>query len=361
MTVFCFCFAAFSQQNEEKFKNNTTISNRLEKNEVEADEELESNQAVGLEGSELQAFESAKNEFKFQYQLLHKQAAKKSFSSEEQKVLNQQLAVMGEYGKSTFEYNFFTYLAGNYDTANFQFLEKAAFLAPNNPEVWEEMLAYYHIIGNTAKENEFLKLLEKKNVYDASLLAYAEDVLISAQGGILLTHGEKDTYPLLLAKKKLGLEAEIINIDFLTSKTYREALAQKNFVLPEGAFVNTVYVKMFLSLNKERQLQVAMTLPSDYLSLLDQQLSTKGLTYSYAQPLNVKENEKIWKSLYKSILSKEDQMAQRLSANYIPLLKVLYKAEKNLSAKEAYKQKVEAILQGINREDQLNKLLEIEE
>lgn len=358
MSIFNVYFFSFSQQNELEYKNKNTISNQVEKKEVEpvqheATETFDNNRLN-------QAFESAKSEFSLQYKLLQTQTSKKSFDQKEREVLDKQLAVMALTGKSTFEYNFYSYLAGNYDTDKFDYLEKAAFLSPGNSEVWEEMLGYYYIMNNELKAQTYLKLLKQKEVYDRSLIDYAKDVLKSVENGVLLTHGERDTYPLLIANEELGLDVEIINIDFLTSDTYRQSLREKDYVLPEGQFINTVYVNMFLNLNSDKKIHVAMTLPKDYLSSLNEKLATKGLTYRFNEEVSYKVNQKIWNSLDKVILKKESRLAQSLSANYIPLLKFLYEAEKNEELKKNYKEQVKVILKGINREDQLNTLLDSE-
>lgn len=313
------------------------------------------------EFKDIKQFERAKSEFQLQYKLFQTSKAKKSLTPKEKEVLQKQLDVIETFGTSTFEYNFYTYLLGNYNTDQFKYLQNAELLNPEDKEVWEEMFAYFHIMGNQQKAQTYLEKLVKAKVYDESLLSYAEDVIRSAKNGVILTHGEKDTYPLFIAKEKLAANVEIINVDFLTSKTYRNHLKSELFSLPEGEFINTVYVAMFCQLNASKNIQIALSLPSDYLLQLNGKLETKGLTYAYRQSVTLKTNQEIWNSLGKSILTTDSKMARSLSANYLPLVLTLYKAEKDTKKKEAYKNQLEAILKRINKEDQLEILLDAEE
>lgn len=242
-----------------------------------------------------------------------------------------------------FDYHLSAFMAGNYDISQKEHLEKARSLHPENQQVLIQSVGLNYIIKNKQILASDLKILKKQTVWSEDELNYARDVLISVvQYGNLITHGIKDTYPILYLQyvEHLRKDVNVIPMQLLQSEAYRNHLSEIGFKLPESKIIDTKFIRDFSSMNNPYNLlYFSLTIPRDYFSGMEQNLYPVGLTFNFAGSgfLNSKVNLLLWeKELKKSILQQaKDKNGKQLSANYLPMLVNLYKYyESNNNSKE---------------------------
>lgn len=359
--IFCAAFV-LNAQHEKKYPNSNSSTNSQTNSNSTVESKKE--EVFSLESRDnkistnSKAYASALSQFKFNYNLMQINTDRKSFNEGEVSVLNKQLEVLKKYDAEGFEYAFNYYLAGNFDTDRYSFLKKAEKLQPKNNQVMEELLGYHLLMGNSAEVDKYYNSLIKRNHFSKAVLDYAKDVAqCIPNNAIVITHGEKDTYPVYKALKAKAKNVTLVNLDFLTSETYRDLLKRKGVKLPNGSKIDTKYFNELCTLNTK--VYVAMSLPQSYLREVKNKVNTYGLLYAYNQAENGVENGVLWKSMSKDILKEDASLALRLSANYIPVLISYYKVADEQIQKEL-KESLRKILKGIGKEEKLDKILDVE-
>lgn len=250
---------------------------------------------------------------------------------------------------NSFEYNYFNYVAGNYNTELIGYLNKAEELKPNNSDVHVQKAGYHIIMDQDSKAGVYLnKLVESKRLYDVQ--EYCTDLLLSVpKNGVLITHGFDDTYgsEYLQILKKKRPDVEIISLDFMQSETYRENLTAEGFKLPTSDLIDVNYFKSFCSLNESKGLSISMTLPKEYLTTVQNKLYATGLVFEYHSSKfeNLERNKNLWNNvLDKSLIDEATgEKEKRLSANYLPMLLILYKDARFNGTEEEIKDIEEAM------------------
>lgn len=250
---------------------------------------------------------------------------------------------------NSFEYNYFNYVAGNYNTELIGYLNKAEELKPNNADVHVQKAGYHIIMDQDQKAGVYLnKLTESKRLYDVE--DYCTDMLLSVpKNGVLITHGFDDTYgsEYMQILKKERPDVDIISLDFMQSETYRDNLKTDGYAIPSSDVVNVNFFKSFCALNENKGITVSMTLPKEYLSTVQSRLYATGLVFEYHSNVfeNLERNKKLWKSVLKKELIEgaTGDKEKRLSANYLPMLLILYKDAKFNGTAEELKEIEEAI------------------
>jgi hypothetical protein len=113
------------------------------------------------------------------------------------------------------------------DTVMFNALLKAYKINPDDPEIYDSFVTFYEMNGNATKRKEFNEKLYYANQISAGFLAYGYNVLMSMKpGGIILTVGDNDTYPLWLLQDVLNIRTDIVvlNTNLLMDPEYGEAI-----------------------------------------------------------------------------------------------------------------------------------------
>jgi hypothetical protein len=122
-------------------------------------------------------------------------------------------------------------IAGNpSDTEMYKSLLKAYEIDPVNTEIFDSFVTYYEMKGIPEKREEFNEKQYYANNISAGFLAYGYNVLMSMKpGGIILTSGDNDTYPLWLLQDVLKIRTDItvFNILLLMDPDYGKALFKK--------------------------------------------------------------------------------------------------------------------------------------
>lgn len=289
------------------------------------------------------------------------QSTQRSPSISQQQQLDNLVQEYKESNPNSFEYNYFSYLAGNHNVALINNLLEAKKLKPNNVDVQVQLAAYYFITKDQNNLIQSLEFLVKNKKIEQELFTYAEHLLESVeQNGTLITHGFDDTYSVLYLQyvKKKRKDVTLISLDFMQSAYYKTELNKAKFALPNTNTVDVNYFANFCSLNATKKLYVSMTLPKPYLEKVISNIQISGISFAYNNSVeNLKEsNTKFYKQFISSntINQYASDKCKKLSSNYLPLLYSLKK--EYTEGKELEKAKeVQAKIDRINVQSQVTK------
>jgi hypothetical protein len=134
---------------------------------------------------------------------------------------------MGKKVPESFEYNYVKWYNGSNDPALFPFLEKAYRIAPGRPETYADLATHYELTRDTHRRNQILQRWYASGDPIPGLLNYNYNVLMSLEeNGILLTHGDNDTYPAWILQAAGGIRKDVtvLNVHLLSRKDYREKI-----------------------------------------------------------------------------------------------------------------------------------------
>lgn len=276
----------------------------------------------------------------------------------------QQLAVSAP---ESFEYNFFRYQAGNYNTELVNFLNQAELLKPNNSDVHIQKAALHWSNADSLSSLGYLQKLKSVSRISPEMLSYAQDLLSSVpKNGILVTHGIDDSFSALYVQleKKTRKDVKIVSLEILQSKQMRADLMRKGLQLPLRSIIDVQYLKEFCGLNNNKGVSLSMTLPKEYLTVLSDKLYVTGLVFEYREEKgfnNFIRNDELWNDvLSKSIINEfKTDKGRQLSGNYLPMLLVLSKTYGELN-EPGKKRDVDAVIDQIavqsNKYEQVKKL-----
>jgi hypothetical protein len=264
----------------------------------------------------------------------------------------------------SFEYHYFTYIAGNYNLDLIMHLEKAKELKPTNSDVIVQMAAYHTIISDTNASSKELSQLVQMGKIEADVLTYDNALLNSVStNGILLTHGFDDAYGSFYLQQNNNVrnDVKIVSLDLMQSKVYRDSLQKDGFQIPSSQVVDVQFFQDFCAQNQSKNLNLSMTFPKPYLQPQINQLEVQGLVYVFKDPSKsmATENQKIWKtfSLSKSFENVNTEKGKQLTANYLPMLFYL----RDLYEKQNKKNEIPPIDKAIEKIGiQTNKLKQIQ-
>lgn len=228
---------------------------------------------------------------------------------------------------NSFEFHFFTYLAGNYNVNLSNHLKAAERLKPDNEAVLVQLVSLSEILNQESETKFYLEKLKKTGKIKVETIAYARNLLASAlDSGIVLTHGFDDEmgcrYVQLVEQKYT--QVHVYSLDFMQSEYYRNRLLNSKFKLPTETVIDVAYLKDFCQVNPGKNLQLSMTFPKEYLKELSPRLQVLGLTFLYkSDPVSTfVENEMRWNSIF-SVNFGQDALttsAKELLKNYLPML-----------------------------------------
>jgi hypothetical protein len=223
-------------------------------------------------------------------------------------------------------YHLYNYKVGNYDFERIGDLQTAAKLQPNHPEVLKSLSAYHYILNNEEALKQQLVKMDAAKHFSSELTSFASDVLISLpKNAILITHGEDDTYPLLIEQyvNSTRKDIQIISLDHLQSETYREQLKKKGFELPKSNVINTAFFQDFVTLNKSN-LIIATSLPKSYLQTIKSEVQVEGLGFGVEQSGNKNDADQLVKlyenTIQPSLQRKKESGYRKVLSNYLPFL-----------------------------------------
>ncbi len=281
------------------------------------------------------------------------QRTQRTPNAEQQQQMNQYVSLLSQAAPESFEFHFYTYIAGNYNIALIDHLLKAEALRPDNSDVQIQLTAYHLITQNSSEAKKYLKKLHANGRITEIMTLYGNDVLRSVpKNGCLITHGFEDTYGALYAQLFMNerTDVTIVSLDLLQSETCQNTLKNKGFSLPNATTIDVAYLSNFGALNATKNLSVSLTVPKEYLAPIQQNLYVAGLVMEYhAEGCtgNFERNEELWNhELSISIIKNGQDKARSLSSNYLPMLLLLRKEYQTKGQQEQVK-KIDEVLDQI--------------
>lgn len=326
-----FSVSAVAQSNKEekteqskKQRTNTNVSPAYS-NEVEseADEAPKGSSFSDLNSSVV--FDASVNIQKT-FDEIKQMSNQKTPTSKQVQKLNYELIKIKNANQNAFEYYLYNYKIGNYDFERIDDLKMAAKLQPNHPEVLKSLSAFYYIQGNTTLLKQQLSKINSGKHFSSELSGFAKDVLESMpKNSILITHGEDDTYPLLIEQyiNKTRQDVRVISLDHLQSEDFRNKLKKDGLIVPTGSKINTTFFKDFVNQNA-KNIVVATSVPKSYLKTIHDKMHVDGLGFGITgnqQISTAKRQAELYDNTIKSVLQNKMKIKyDKLLPNYLPFL-----------------------------------------
>jgi hypothetical protein len=329
--LFSFSLVAQATKSEKTENKKTRVNNTNATPEQYNEPELELDEApTGSAFSNLQSsvISNASLNIKQTLDEINKMSQQKTPTSKQVQKLNYELVKIKNANPNAFEYYLYNYKIGNYDFERIEDLKMAAKLQPNHPEVVKSLSAFFYIQGDTELLMQQLSKMNTGKHFSSELSSFAEDVLKSMPAkAILITHGEDDTYPLLIEQfiNKTRQDVKIISLDHLQSEDYRNKLKKEGVDLPAGQNINTLFFEQLVSKNSEKVI-VATSLPKSYLNTISNSISVEGLGFKISSNLNTTSHQKKLVSIYDEHINEalNQKIASsgnnKLLSNYLPFL-----------------------------------------
>jgi len=280
----------------------------------------------------------------------------KKISAEKQAELNELVEKIKAFDEESFEYNYVLYVNGNYNTELSPALFKAYAFDNTNEGVIKEMLGFYVLTSNTAKQKEFLTKVQK--FYTAAEIAYYADALPDSKA-IVVTSNQEDMYGFLVAQQVNGIatNVQVINMDFMKNATYRKMVSATVGITDQDFVGNEkTYLKTMLRAATSK-VYISATVPQDYLSLVSDNVFLTGLSYQYGSIDQFTALNEFWlkiKTKDMSQLALTRYSEKYLYANYLPPLLTLYMLQPD---DPVLKLTIEAIAAKTGKTAEVNELL----
>lgn len=211
----------------------------------------------------------------------HKQ---KKLSPDQKAKLHQIAQEMSQSVPGSAEAHYANFLLDPFSESSFEHLLQAA-KNSTDTKVILSVAGYAKIQGRDDLLNEQLKTLRRNNTFRPKVMEYNYNVLVSVpQNGFLFTHGDSDTYPLLMLQQLDGFRKDVtvINIEWLANEEYRNSLYDKAGVSkPPGTFTdNYLWVNHLIRNNASLPMAIGLTFPQRFLTTLQADLHCSGLVFS---------------------------------------------------------------------------------
>jgi len=330
------CSSSLAQQGEEKVpatNSNSNSYNNSTNKEIEGvaiENKKESKENFKSEKiQKVSVIESAEKFEQYETQSSYLRS-QRTPSKEQQANMDEAVKQLESADAKSFEYHYFKYVSGNYNTAWFSHLKEAENIRPTNSDVQVQMAAYYIITEDRKKTLNYLEKIVASGKLSSEPIRYANDLLKSVpQNGLLITHGFEDSYAVFYVQLKKGIrtDVQIVSLDLLQSDTYRKYLVELGYQLPTNKIVDVQFLNEFCKLNANKNVSISMTTPKEYLQSMKSNLFVVGLVMVYSQEEynNNYQNDYLWdKEFDKSLVENATSAkAKVLSANYLPMLLLL--------------------------------------
>jgi len=294
------------------------------------------------------------------------QRQQRSPSFVQQVEMDQAVGYFEATAPESFECNYYTYVAGNYDVSLVESLNKAENLRPDNSDVHVQKAAYNMIVQDDDESLKYLELLIRDERLEDDLNYYAEDLLLSVpDSGLLITHGFDDTYSTMYKQLKDNVREDvtIVSLDFMQSEQFRSNLKEKGVSLPARKTIDVDYLQEFCELNEDLNVSLSLTTPKEYFEPIKESLYVVGLVFEYHEKSfdNFHRNDDLWNNGLKKhlVFNSTEDKTKILTSNYLPMLLVLYQSYKDSGQLEKFAEIDEAsdkVSVQCEKYEQVNKL-----
>ncbi|PKR80264.1 hypothetical protein CW751_10440 [Brumimicrobium salinarum] len=335
----------------------------------EKQEELQQNRVNTFDSQALSVrqieFQENVNAFYSGINAINYSSTRKTPTSQQKQQLNKQLKTIEKIDSESFEYHLFKYKLGNYDFSKINHLKKAAELKPHHQEVLKEFSAFSYINGNERQLRKYLKLYSQFNYKQDEFYVMARNVLLSMpKNTYLITHGENDTYPILIEQKIKNIrpDVEIISLDHLQSEDFREKLKKQGFKMPKKLIIDTAFFDVFMHLNKTKNIVVAPSVPRSYIEK-GEEITSMGLGFALFSNPQKDYNRMLYEQTMRKQITEHINNSREnapIMSNYLPfLLKVRneYNERNDIESLQEIEHLILEIARLSNKQNQVNRLL----
>lgn len=233
--------------------------------------------------------------------------------------------------KSAFNFHYSLFLKSEAGNKDYTALLQAYQLDSNNSELFFELAKYNEIIGNEMSKREFCKKIQSEKLSPA-LREYAYNTLMSVEtNGILITYGEKDTYPIwiLQTMENLRTDVKVLNYDLLVNSSYRNRIQKELGIRFSKRYAQNIDIlKEVAEKNPSKPIYYSLTVSHLVMKEQKTNLYPTGLALKYSKTsfdnlLVLKIN---WESKFKKnhlITSENMESDRKMNLNYVlPLLQL---------------------------------------
>ena len=272
----------------------------------------------------------------------------------------------------TFEYYYIKYYNSNsMQEKDLENLFKAYKIAPNRPELFDNMVKYYEIKRDTANEKKSCIKWFESNDVSPGILNWNYNVLASLEkDGIIITNGDNDTFPIWILQyvKNFRPDVTVINIHLITIDEYRDKLF-------EECNINPIKIDMSEFKNKQtyvfdlsktilnhiihnsngRPVYLALTLNPAYYEDFKDKIYMIGLAFKYSEKdfdnlaYMINNYEHKWLLDYLMTNFSYDissSVVNQINNNYLPVFAKLYEHYK-LSGEEVKMNSVKMLAKNV--------------
>jgi hypothetical protein len=344
--------------------NNQNNSNQIEeKSNMKIQTQSLSRKDINVQ---LKSFELNVYELQSELKMISTSSIRKSPTLFQQQQMQLRLNEIEQINNQSFEYHLLNYQVGNYDFSKINSLKAAEKLKPNDVTVLKEFSAYSYIKNDIAELNKYLQHLNSMRAFSKDLELYAINVLHSLpSNSVLISHGEQDTYPLLIQQKLNNVrnDVEIISLDHLQSDEYRKRLKKQGYNIPKKDVIDTQFFDEFMKLNSDKYIVVAVSVPKSYLEK-GKNLQNVGLGFSFENKASnaAKSNLIFFENSLKSKINQHISISKngQLLGNYLPFLfdvRNSYILKKDFKSIDEIEKMIRMIGQKSNKTEQIKALL----
>jgi len=235
---------------------------------------------------------------------------------------------------------------GNSDPRYFEHLQKAHQIAPERPEVFDGFISVHEKERALDKKKLYNQKLYNSGHYSPGMMRWNYNMLMSVQqNGILITHGDGDTYPSWTLQDALDIRKDVlvINSSMMRDANYRNRILAELGVpsLPKDSDlmklpVEEAYRLLAQHLNKhsQRPVYLGVAMGKAVSNLLTDSLYIEGLAFRYSdQPydnipiLASNFEDRLLSDHFKVNFEKDisETLIDKINLNYLPALALLYK------------------------------------
>lgn len=261
----------------------------------------------------------------------------KEISKDEQAELNTILKNLEYYAPNSYEFHYTTYLNSNNDPNQFEHLQKAYEIYPNNVELYDDFIAYYELTDNDQGKKQFCEKLYKSNTVSQGVMDYNYNVLMSLeQNAILFTNGSDDTFPLWIWQeiKNTRKDVTVLNLDLIQNLDYQKNKLKELNIYPVSSKKPVDIVKEVAKNNPSRPINIGLTVNPKALIDLQDKLFLTGIVLKYSEEAfeNINLIRNNWEYRFNKDFSTKKVTSTKeraLNNNYILPLLVLSKEYSN--------------------------------
>lgn len=245
--------------------------------------------------------------------------------------------------QNAFNHNYSLYLNSEASNKNYKALLTAYSIDTTNNELYFELAKYYEVVNNKKSKKVFCSKL-KATKLSSALKEYAYNTLISVEkNGILITYGEKDTYPIWILQtlENVRTDVKVLNYDLLVNPSYRKRMQKELGLRFSRSYSQNINIlKDVATKNSSKPVYYSLTVSHLVLKELKSNLYSTGLALKYSKKKfdNIPVLKTNWETKFKKeylVSTRNMESDKKMHLNYVlPLLQLsAYYKDKNMTVK----------------------------